>query len=302
VKRKLLIGKWMVTLCAILMWDAIVQGPAPDTIARAPATTEAFSLPQRILFLHHSVGRITYAWNVPDPYDGHVDSECSDGDCDGLARWFYENTTHEIKEVEWPYGHGQNDPQLYVDIWAGSECSEAAPKPGSEETRAELGNVCALEDMTAHYDVIVFKTCYTESGIDATTMARYRQNYETLGALFEQHPGTTFVAWNLFPNLSGTVYDRQFSEWMRDEWASRHGNVWVFDAFEAMTYGSQNSLYSGYRWGGNHPLPAAGELLATGGTNAAGETVVGLGPIIVEAILRQDDDRVHLFLPLVVVS
>jgi hypothetical protein len=239
---------------------------------------------------------------VPDPYDGYVDSDCSDGECDGLARWFHENTPHEIKEIEWPYGHGGNDPQVYVDIWAGSACSEAAPKPGSEEARTELGNVCTLEDVTGHYDVIVFKTCYTESGIDATTMARYRQNYEALGALFDQHPETTFVAWNLFPNVNGTVHDRQFSEWMRDQWAPQHANVWVFDAFEAMTYGSQNSLYSGYRWGGNHPRPAAGELLATGGANAAGEIVVGLGPLIVEAIRESAGDLSKAFLPLVVLS
>jgi hypothetical protein len=68
-----------------------------------------------------------------------------------------------------------------------------------------------------------------------------------------------------------------------------------------MTYGSQNSLYSGYGWGGNHPLPAAGELLATGGTNAAGERVEGLGPLVTEAI-RKSSDLAEVFLPLVLTS
>jgi hypothetical protein len=256
--------------------------PEP-TVTPTPTDTPEPLESARILFLHHSVGRITYAYDVSNPFDGYVDNDCSDGDCDGLARWFYQNTDHEIKEVEWPWGHGQNDPQVYKDIWAGSGCSEAAPKLGSEATRAEIGNVCSLDDLDG-FDVIVFKTCFTESGIDNATRQRYMANYQVLGELFDQYPDKTFIAWNLFPNLSGTAYDRQFSEWLRDEWASQHPNVFVWDVFEYMTYGGSNSFYSGYAWGDNHPTPQAGRLLALGGTNAANEDVIGLGEFIVEAI------------------
>jgi hypothetical protein len=190
---------------------------------------------------------------------------------------------YEIYEVEWPWGHGQNDPEVYVNIWVGSGCSEAAPKPGSEATRAEIGNVCSLDDLDG-FDVIVFKTCFTESGIDYATMQRYMENYDALGQEFDQRPEKGFIIWTLFPSLSGTVYDRQFSEWLRDVFAPAHANVYVWDVFEYMTYGSSNSLYSGYAWGDNHPTPTAGELLALGGLNAAGETVVGLGEFIVGAI------------------
>jgi hypothetical protein len=259
------------------------QGPPAPTATQTPTPSQP---PQssRIIFLHHSVGRITYAYDVADPFDGYVDSDCGPGcDCDGLARWFCQNTPHVIYEVEWPWGHGQNDPAVYEDIFVGSACSQAAPKPGSEATRAEIGNVCSIADLGG-FDVVVFKTCFTESGIDDATRQRYMANYEALGQEFDQYPDKLFVAWNLFPNDSGTTYDRQFSEWLRDVWAPQHTNVAVFDAFEAMTYGSQNSIYSGYRWGDNHPTPQAGELLALGGVNAAGETVVGLGDFIVNSI------------------
>jgi hypothetical protein len=242
----------------------------------------------RIILLHHSVGRIVYAHDIPDPYDGYVDSDCSDGDCDGLAQWFYDysqtnGVDYQIYEAEWPSGHGQNDPAVYEDIFVGSGCSEAALKPGSEEIRTEIGNVCSLDDLSG-FDVIILKTCYTESGIDYTVMQRYMENYNALGQEFDQYPGQSFVLWNLFPNLSGTTYDRQFSEWLRDSYAPIHTNVYVWDVFESMTYSNSNSFYSGYAWGGNHPTPAAGELLALGGENAAGETVVGLGDFIIGAI------------------
>jgi hypothetical protein len=242
----------------------------------------------RIIFLHHSVGRITYAYDVDDPFDGYVDSDCRDGDCDGLARWFCDysrthNRDYEIYEVEWPWGHGQNDPAVYESILVGDGCSEAAPKPGSEATRAEIGNVCSVEDLDG-FDVIVFKTCFTESGIDSATRQRYMANYEALGQEFDRYPDKIFVAWNLFPNLSGTPDDRQFSEWLRDTWAPQHRNVYVWDVFEYMTYGTSNSFYSAYAWGDNHPTPQAGELLALGGVSAAGETVVGLGDFIVNSI------------------
>jgi hypothetical protein len=269
---------------AILAASTAAQEPEYDEFVYLPLV---FSSPRqyaaRILFLHHSVGRITYAYDVNDPFDGYVDSDCGDGNCDGLARWFHENTDYEIKEVEWPWGHGQNDPQVYEDIWVGDGCSWAAPKPGSEATRTEIGNVCSLDDLDG-FDVIVFKTCFTESGIDDATRQRYMSNYEVLGQEFDRHGDKIFIAWNLFPNLSGTSYDRQFSNWLRDEWAPQHSNVFVWDVFEYMTYGNSNSLYSGYAWGDNHPTPVAGELLALGGVNAAGEQVIGLSDFIIDAI------------------
>jgi hypothetical protein len=278
----------LVITSVVVVSSTAAQEPGYEDIIYLPLVFHSVPNNVRILFLHHSTGRITYAYDIHDPFDGYVDSDCSDGDCDGLARWFHmysqaNGVDYEIKEVEWPWGHGQNDPQVYENIWAGSGCSEAAPKLGSEATRAEIGNVCSLNDLDG-FDVIVFKTCFTESGIDNATRQRYMANYQVLGELFDQYPDKTFIAWNLFPNLSGTAYDRQFSEWLRDEWASQHPNVFVWDVFEYMTYGGSNSFYSGYAWGDNHPTPQAGRLLALGGTNAANEDVIGLGEFIVEAI------------------
>jgi hypothetical protein len=262
--------------------------PTPTPTATQTPTPPQPTQSSRIIFLHHSVGRITYAHDVADPFNGYVDSDCSDGDCDGLAQWFYDysqahDVDYEIYEVEWPSGHGQNDPAVYEDIFVGDDCSEAAPKPGSEATRAEIGNVCSIDDLNG-FDVIVFKTCFTESGIDSATRQRYMTNYEALGQEFDQYPDKIFVAWNLFPNLSGTTHDRQFSEWLRDSWGPQHPNVYVWDVYEYMTYGNSNSFYSGYAWGDNHPTPQAGELLALGGVNAAGETIVGLGDFIINSI------------------
>jgi hypothetical protein len=274
------------TAWAYLPYISRQEPPTPT--ATQPSTPPQPPQSSRVIFLHHSVGRIIYAYDVVDPFDGYVDSDCTGGDCDGLARWFYDysrahNVDYEIYEVEWPWGHGQNDPSVYENIFVSDGCSEAAPKSGSEATRAEIGNVCSVEDLDG-FDVIVFKTCFTESGIDSATRQRYMTNYEALGQEFDQYPDKIFVAWNLFPNLSGTTDDRQFSEWLRDTWAPQHPNVYVWDVFEYMTYGSSNSFYSGYAWGDNHPTPQAGELLALGGLNAAGETVVGLGNFIVSSI------------------
>lgn len=244
----------------------------------------------RIIFLHHSVGRITYAYDVSDPYDEFVDSDCgSSCACDGLARWFCQyNQSHsqnfEIKEVEWPCGHGQNDPQVYQDIFVGSSCSRACQKPGSDATRNEIGNVCSIGDLT-NFEVIVFKTCYTESGIDSATQQRYQNNYESMATEFVKYPNKIFILWNLFPNINGTSYDRQFSQWLKNTFAPRYQNVYVWDVFEYMTCGSNNTFISSYRWGDNHPKPEAGQLLALGGINICGETVVGLGPFIVQSVL-----------------
>jgi hypothetical protein len=223
-----------------------------------------------------------------DPYYDYVDSDCSDGQCTGLAQWFFNysqanGVNYEIREVWWPDGY-LNDPQDYEDIFVGSGCSWAADwSAGSEETRQEIGNVCSLSDLDS-FDVIVIKFCFIESGIDNATRIRYMENMEMLEQEFDRYPDKTFIVWNLFPNLSGTAYDRQFSEWLRDEWAPQHSNIFVWDVFEYTTYGSSNSLYSGYAWGDNHPTPGAGQMLALGGTNAAGEDVIGLGEFIVEAI------------------
>jgi hypothetical protein len=288
MKRKVLPVVLAVVLSAILASSVTTQEPELDEFVYLPIIITKPPQPSRIIFLHHSVGRIVYAYNVADPFDGYVDSDCSDGDCDGLARWFrdYSQATgvnYEIYEVEWPWGHGSNDPSVYEDIFVGSGCSRAAPKSGSEATRAEIGNVCSIDDLGG-FDVIVFKHCFTESNIDYSTMQRYMDSYGALGQEFDQHPDKTFVIWNLFPHLSGTTYDRQFSGWLRDDFAPAHANVYVWDVFEYMTYGSSNSLYSGYAWGDNHPTPAAGELLVLGGENAAGETIVGLGDFIVAAM------------------
>jgi hypothetical protein len=119
-------GNWGAFSAVFLYVTA--SGPTPTPTATPTAPPAA-----RILFLHHSVGRITYAYNVADPFDGYVDSDCSDGDCDGLAQWFrdYSQTNgvnYEIYEVEWPWGHGQNDPEVYR-----AETGERSDQSGDRE-------------------------------------------------------------------------------------------------------------------------------------------------------------------------
>jgi hypothetical protein len=90
--------------------------------------------------------------------------------------------------------------------------------------------------------------------------------------------------WNLFPSSSGTTYDRQFSEWMVDDFANQYNNVFVYDVFEYMTCGASNALYAAYDVGDNHPNAEAGRVLVEGGTNACDETVTPFGEFIAQTM------------------
>ncbi len=250
----------------------------------------------RVLFTHHSVGRIVYANNLSDPYDGTVDSNCTDGSCSDLPSWFntYNNsqTPREnfvISEKEWPGGIG-NNPLEYWNILVGSGCNSGAPKPGDA---GNIGNICSISDF--NYDVIVIKHCYTASGKsdhnqDRTYYNALKTEFDKFNGSMPGIPSKIFIVWTLFPSVSGTPADRDFANWVKNTWlndGSPHPNIFIWDVFNYATCDGSNSLYTSYQWGGNHPNRAFGHLLANGGRTSvctSNKDIVGLGQFIVNSV------------------
>jgi hypothetical protein len=240
----------------------------------------------RVLFTHHSTGKRVYAYDH-DPlwelyeFETYVDSDCSDGACVALPNWIHQHYPDlEIEEVWWP-GEGGNYPSDHQDILVWSACSEARYSNGS--AHEEVGTVCDPGDF-GDFDAVVLKNCFVNSGISEATLQSYQSAYDALGDAFSAYPDKSFILWNLFPSSSGTIYDRQFSEWMVDDFANQYNNVFVYDVFEYMTCGGSNSLYAAYDVGDNHPNAEAGRVLVEGGTNACDETVTPFGEFIAQTM------------------
>jgi hypothetical protein len=154
---------------------------------------------ERILSTHHSTGDRVYAhdhdpiWNLYD-FDEYVDSDCSDGSCEALPRWLYNNYGGDVTigEVWWP-GYDGNYPTDHNNILAGGACSEARPSNGSDHS--EVGTVCN-PDQFGDYDTVVLKHCFVNSQISANELQSYQGAYNNLGSVLAQSD-VKFVFWTL---------------------------------------------------------------------------------------------------------
>ncbi len=195
---------------------------------------------ESIIFLHHSTGNIIY----------------SDGDVPGWIADY--NTTHNSAYVvedryypNTPYPWA-NYPYDYWNLWVNGACSNDDP------------DIHCLDQLTADYQVVIFKNCYPVSDIESDTgspditssrksLENYKLQYSAVRDTLQQYPKTLFIFWTGAPRhrLATTpekaARARQFAAWVKNEMlvGGSYPNIRVFDYFD-LTAGSDNMLRYAY--------------------------------------------------------
>ena len=230
----------------------------------AATGTHAGGNGMRIMFLHHSTGRVVWDGGVPEWFERYNREH---------------GTDYRIEERDFPqrspYGWN-NYPFDYWNIWV----QHAGPQPYREEP--------TLEILTAGCDVIVFKHCFPVSDIQPDTgnpdiaseckrLENYRLQYEALKAKLREFPGTKFLVWTAAPRVETTslrarlaafVRGRspqrenaerasEFAAWVREAWDEPGDNIFVWD-FHALATGGGLFLKPEYAAapGDSHPNAA----------------------------------------------
>lgn len=184
----------------------------------------------KILFLHHSTGRVVWDGGVAALIERHNRGN---------------GTHHAIEESSFPkrepYGWS-NYPYDYWNIWV----NHAGATPWQEEP--------TLEMLAPRYDLIVFKHCFPVSDIEADTgspdiassrksLENYRLQYAALGEKLRSFPRTKFLVWTPAAQVEAeTTPDqarrtREFRDWVVGEWDAPGDNVFVWDFYELETEG-----------------------------------------------------------------
>lgn len=200
----------------------------------------------RIIFLHHSTGRIIYnGGKEPNlimrklfPQKAYV------------PKWFDDynkrnGTNYLIKEQFFPknkpYGWN-NYPYDYYNIWV----KNAGDSPYMEEP--------TLEILTQQYDLIIFKHCYPVSNIvndinkpdinsSDKRLENYKLQYLALKKKLLEFPNTKFLIWTGAVQVKANTTSEQavntksFFEWVKNEWNTDANNIFIWDFYELETEG-----------------------------------------------------------------
>lgn len=171
----------------------------------------------------------------------------------------------------------RNDPADYSRLWLPGGRLATDPVEGQE----------TLEHLTAHYDVIVLKSCFTASDLEEDepgqsqeygdprslrkTPANYRASLHDLREAFNAYPNTTFVMWTMPPRVASQTTPQaarlaaELNDWMRTEWDVPGDNVFLWD-FRALALegGPGNFPPRGYSVNGydSHPSTAFAQRVA----------------------------------------
>jgi hypothetical protein len=180
------------------------------------------ALSARILFLHHSTGRVVWDGGVPQWFERHNREHGTD----------YRIVEQEFPKDE-PYGWS-NYPYDYWNIWV----RNAGEAPFQEEP--------TLETLTRQWDLIVFKHCYPVSNVkpdlpaadvasNVRTLANYKLQYAALKEKLRSFPRTRFLVWTGAltaeddGNPEWSERAREFFTWVKKEWDEPGDNVFVWD-------------------------------------------------------------------------
>jgi hypothetical protein len=192
----------------------------------------------KILFLHHSTGRVVWNGGVPGLME---------------QRNRMNGTHHTIEESSFPkrepYGW-KNYPYDYWNIWV----NHAGTMPWQEEP--------TLEMLAPEYDLVIFKHCFPVSNIEADTgapdvaasrksMENYRLQYAALREKLRSFPETRFLVWTPAVQVEAEITSdearrtREFRDWMIGQWDAPGDNIFVWDFYELETEGG-SCLKAGY--------------------------------------------------------
>ena len=236
-------------------WGAALLVAALACGGGSASTSPVTPVPQtpiRIGYLHHSTGGNIWAGGV----QGFITTYNS-----------AHGTGYQITEVTYPSTAGGypwvNYPYDYWNLWVS--------RTGSQQDRGELN----LDQLTAQFDVIVFKHCFPVSSIGPDsdcnppsvssgiqTIANYQLQYNALKTRMKQFPGTRFILWTGAAQTQATVSSasaqraRDFFTWVKTSWDQPGDNIFLWDFFELETEGG-NVLKDAYAVSASDPHPNA---------------------------------------------
>lgn len=195
---------------------------------------------ESIIFLHHSTGNIIYT-------DGNVPGRISDYNAAHSSNYVIQDRYYPNKPYPWA-----NYPYDYWNLWVNGSC------------RADTPNIHCLDQLTADYQVVIFKNCFPVSNIEADTgspditsprksLENYKLQYAAVRDKLQEYPHTLFIFWTGAPlhRLATTpekaARARQFAAWVKNEMlvGGTYANIRVFDYFD-LTAGSDNMLRYAY--------------------------------------------------------
>lgn len=209
----------------------------------------------RVLFLHHSTGRII--WQGGDralaaKIAGKISENLSEKiqNKSGLPALFAKHNksggiTYLVDRKEFPkaspYGWN-NYPYDYYNIWV---------KNGGNNYFQEEPT---LETLTQEYEVIIFKHCYPVSNIqpdnDSTdvnsalkTLSNYKLQYLALRSKLHEFPETKFILFTGAVQVKNHISDeealraQEFFRWVIDEWDITEDNIYIWDLYSLQTEG-----------------------------------------------------------------
>jgi hypothetical protein len=204
----------------------LVSGPC---LARK-VQQKALSKSARIVFLHHSTGKVIWNGGVKQAIAKHNKTA---------------NKRYRIEERAFPksdpYGWN-NYPYDYWNIWV----KHAGAKPYKQEP--------TLEMLTRRYQVIVFKHCFPVSNVTAgktadinsadKTLENYKAQYLALRAKLRTFKKTRFIVWTgaalvkSETTLKKAKHAKQFADWVKNSWDEPSDNIYVWDFRKLETEGT----------------------------------------------------------------
>jgi len=209
----------------------------------------------KIIFLHHSTGRIIwYGNNQPGLVTRAINKVIKKSTDIGVkaelpllfSRYNKEkNRDYVIEEQIFPkaspYGWN-NYPFDYYNIWV----KNSGNKPFMREP--------TLEILTKDYDVIIFKHCFPVSNIkpdldtpniysDIKTVSNYKLHYLALREKLLEFPNTKFILFTGATQVKANITEESalaantFFDWVKNEWDLPEDNIYLWDLHALQTEG-----------------------------------------------------------------
>jgi hypothetical protein len=197
--------------------------------------TTSMSRSARILFLHHSTGKVILRGKTSRimfklGFKGTLDKL--------FIRYNRENNTNYQFDSQYfpktePYGW-KNYPYDYYNIWV----RNAGGSPYQDEP--------TLEILSKKYNVIIFKHCFPVSQVvesaglpsadsEEKTIENYKLQYAALKEKMKQFPDTKFIVWTGAALVKSKTNEKdasrakEFFEWVTHEWDEKGDNIFIWD-------------------------------------------------------------------------
>lgn len=225
------------------------------TLALSSCRNEAESTVTKIVFLHHSTGKVIWRGGE-NPITFKIAGRLGNNIAERveqtaalpalLNKYSKQHGVNiRIREVEFPkaspYGWN-NYPFDYYNIWV----KNAGNQPFTGEP--------TLEMLTKEYDLIIFKHCYPVSNIgpdvdsgdidsDLKTISNYKLQYLALREKLRQFPDTKFILFTGAAQVQSKISEeeairaREFFKWVVDEWDVPGDNINLWDLYALETEG-----------------------------------------------------------------